>query len=398
MIPNHPWADAVPIGWNLVPARTMARPTDTSVSDSDGTVTVFRDGQVTLRRLRRTDGFTEALKEIGYHGIKTGELAIHSMDAFAGAMGISEADGKVSPVVHTYSVDQDDVRYVNWQLKALSSTGYIQSLAKGIRERSTAFGPREFRRLPMLRPPLEFQRSVADFLDRETAQMDALIAAQEDLVAKLIHRRGSALKHLVTHGVSGEDAYPSVRCRYLCRIQTGSGDTVDATEDGPYPFYVRSETALRHDKFEFNGPAVLTAGDGAGVGKIYHYVVGPFMAHQRVYVLDQFNHLSPRFFYYAFSAYFGERALDGSAKSTVHSVRRSMLTDLQLPVPPAREQAAIVDRLDETTSHMDRIIAAARESIGLLRERRVSVITAAVTGRLDPITGIEVSATELELV
>src|SRR5687767_8784973 len=70
------------------------------VREKDAVVTAFRDGQVTLRSNRRLDGFTEAALEIGYHGVRVGDVAVHSMDAFAGAIGVSDSDGKVSPVVH----------------------------------------------------------------------------------------------------------------------------------------------------------------------------------------------------------------------------------------------------------------------------------------------------------
>ncbi|MCX9076370.1 MAG: hypothetical protein OIN84_00190, partial [Candidatus Methanoperedens sp.] len=58
---------------------------------SDETVTCFRDGVVTLRKNRRLEGFTESLKEIGYQGVRKGDLVIHAMDAFAGAVGVSDS-------------------------------------------------------------------------------------------------------------------------------------------------------------------------------------------------------------------------------------------------------------------------------------------------------------------
>ena len=76
--------------------RKQKRP----VSGEDEVVTCFRDGQVTLRKNRRTTGFTESLTEVGYQGIKKGDLVIHQMDAFAGAIGVSDSDGKGTSVYH----------------------------------------------------------------------------------------------------------------------------------------------------------------------------------------------------------------------------------------------------------------------------------------------------------
>jgi len=61
------------------------------------------------------------------------------------------------------------------------------------------------------------------------------------------------------------------RLRYLCDIRTGDKDTADATDDGTYPFFVRSQKVRKIDTFSFDGEAVLTAGDGVGVGKVFHY-------------------------------------------------------------------------------------------------------------------------------
>lgn len=164
-----------------------------------------------------------------------------------------------------------------------------------------------------------------------------------------------------------------VRGRHLVRIRTGSGDTVDADPDGAYPFYVRSDAPLRSGRWEFDTTAVLTAGDGAGVAKVFHLVCGRFMAHQRVYVLDGFEKVLPRFFYLAFSSLFQFMALDGSAKSTVDSVRRPMIADMRLGVPPFDEQRRIVEYLDDETGRIDDFIAKQQSLIETLRERRVAI-------------------------
>lgn len=167
--------------------------------------------------------------------------------------------------------------------------------------------------------------------------------------------------------------WDSIRARHVVRIRTGSGDTVDAEPDGEYPFYVRSDQPLRSTRWEFDTTAVLTAGDGAGVAKVFHLVDGRFMAHQRVYVLDGFKRMTPRFFYYAFSSMFHLMALDGSAKSTVDSVRRHMIADMPLPLPSAEEQESIVRFLDHETAQIDELIAAQERLVELLKERRDAV-------------------------
>ena len=230
-------------------------------------------------------------------------------------------------------------------------------------------------------PPLAQQRRIANFLDRETAQVDKLIKKQESLIEQLRDRKTAAVL-LATQNWGGYKFTPT-RCRFLCNVETGSGDTINSVEEGSYPFYVRSDTPVRSDEWEFDGPAVLTAGDGAGVGKVFHLVDGRFMAHQRVYVMRDFKWVLPSYFYYAFSARFAEVALDGSAKSTVDSVRRAMITDLVLPIPEVPVQEEVVHHLDGKMESIDQLISKAEQFIELAQERRAALITAAVTGQLD---------------
>src|SRR3954467_11741292 len=92
------WVGAIPAHWAVKRAKFLFSLAQRQPREGDGIVTAFRDGQVTLRSNRRTDGFTNAMKEAGYQGVRKGDLVIHAMDAFAGAIGVSDSDGKCTPV------------------------------------------------------------------------------------------------------------------------------------------------------------------------------------------------------------------------------------------------------------------------------------------------------------
>jgi type I restriction enzyme S subunit len=174
------------------------------------------------------------------------------------------------------------------------------------------------------------------------------------------------------------------RLRFLCDIQTGDKDTENAVDDGLYPFFVRSQTVERIDTFTYDGEAVLTAGDGAGVGKVFHYYTGKFDFHQRVYMLCNFRSVSGRFVFNFMRENFCKVVLDGSAKSTVDSLRRPMFTNFPVAVPPPLEQTAITTFLDRETSKIDALVAEQRRLVELLKEKRQAVISHAVTKGLDP--------------
>ena len=132
----------------------------------------------------------------------------------------------------------------------------------------------------------------------------------------------------------------------VASICTGGKDTQNKVEDGEFPFYVRSNTIERINSSSFDGEAVLTSGDGVGVGKIYHYVNGKFDYHQRVYNIHNFNSgLIGRFFYYYFSQHFYKRVKRYSAKNSVDSVRMEMISRMEIPLPPLPEQQKIAEIL-----------------------------------------------------
>lgn len=138
----------------------------------------------------------------------------------------------------------------------------------------------------------------------------------------------------------------------IADITTGCRDVKDSVKNGEYPFYVRSKDVERINFYDFDCEAVLTAGDG-GAGKIFHYKNGKFAAHQRVYVISKFEKVDGKYFYYFFSKNFLQEVEKYTAKSTVDSVRRPMIANMEFPLPPFKEQQAIASALSDFDEHID---------------------------------------------
>ena len=137
-------------------------------------------------------------------------------------------------------------------------------------------------------------------------------------------------------------------------ITTGRRDVKDSVVNGKYPFYVRSKDVERINFYDFDCEAVLTAGDG-GAGKIFHYKNGKFAAHQRVYVISRFEEVDGKYFYYFFSKNFLKEVEKYTAKSTVDSVRRPMIANMEIPLPTLKEQQAIASTLSDFDEHIDNL-------------------------------------------
>lgn len=102
-----PWVDMIPETWSVRRGKTILKLLNRPIRDDDEIITCFRDGEVTLRKNRREDGFTIALQETGYQGIEPGDLVVHGMDGFAGSIGISDSRGKATPVLNVMDSTQN---------------------------------------------------------------------------------------------------------------------------------------------------------------------------------------------------------------------------------------------------------------------------------------------------
>ena len=144
--------------------------------------------------------------------------------------------------------------------------------------------------------------------------------------------------------------------QYLAGITTGAKNTQDRVSDGTYPFFVRSQTVERINSYSYDGVAVLTAGDGVGTGKVFHYINGKFDFHQRVYKISEFaERLDGYFFYLYFSKNFYNRIMQMTAKSSVDSVRREMIAKMLIPLPTKAEQTAIATALNDADALITQI-------------------------------------------
>ena len=179
-------------------------------------------------------------------------------------------------------------------------------------------------------------------------------------------------------GVIPEDWNPDYIENFAV-ITTGSKNTQDRIEDGEYPFFVRSQTVERINSYSFDGEAVLTAGDGVGTGKVFHYINGRFDVHQRVYRISNFaERVNGFFFYLYFSTHFFNRIMQMTAKSSVDSVRRDMIARMLVPLPPTEaEQRAIAQAL----SNMDALLGALDRLIAKKRDLKQAVMQQLLTGQ-----------------
>lgn len=165
----------------------------------------------------------------------------------------------------------------------------------------------------------------------------------------------------------------------VAKIGTGNKDTKDRIDNGEYPFYVRSDTVERIDSYSYDGVAILTSGDGVGVGKNFHFVDGKFDYHQRVYAIRNFTEdVIPRYIYEYFAEKFYPRVVRMSAKNSVDSVRMDMIAKMQILFPSKKEQEKIARFL----TVVDERIATMDKKVELLQQYKKGVMQKIFTQKL----------------
>ena len=277
----------------------------------------------------------------GYKKVDCGDFVI-SLRSFQGGIEYSEYEGLVSPA---YTVLKPIVPICDGYYKAYFKTvDYISRLNKGtygIRD-GKQVGFEDFGDMILHYPSLAEQEKIAEVLSVQ----DKLIALKE----KLIEEKMKQKKHLMQRLLHG-NGWEKRKLSELAEIDTGGADTQDKKENGAYPFFVRSATIEKIDSYTYNGEAILIPGDGK-IGEIFHYYVGKFNYHQRVYKISSFRDCIGKFIYYYLQLFFKKRAYTMTAKATVDSLRMEMLSDMPISLPNLKQQQKITAILSAADSEI----------------------------------------------
>lgn len=191
------WIELMPAHWACIRGKYILRYLQKPIREDDGVITCFRDGEVTLRSNRREDGFTMSDKEIGYQGIDVGDLVVHGMDGFAGAIGISDSRGKASPVLNVLDTKQNK-RYIMYYLRSMAYSDVFLALATGIRVRSCDLRWNKLAELQYPVPPIDEQEAIVKHIDAVIQKTDAVIADKKAQLETLDEYKKSLIYEYVT--------------------------------------------------------------------------------------------------------------------------------------------------------------------------------------------------------
>ncbi len=293
----------------------------------------------------------------------------------------------------------------------------VQAYSEGVGY--PAINPVQLGRLAVWIPKLDEQHSIAAFLDRETAKIDALVAKKERLIVLLQEKRAALITHAVTKGLdptvpmkgSGIEWLGKIpahwevkRLKHVAKepLQYGASEASEFNDPGE-PRFIRitdiDETGqLREDTFrslpeEIARPYLLKRGDlllarsGATVGKTFLYQESWGKACYAGYLIRLRTNnavCTPEFVsYFTLSSAYWSWLSGTFIQATIQNVSAERYANLRVTLPPLREQQQITSFLDRETAKLDALIAKVREGIEKLKEYRTALISAVVTGKID---------------
>lgn len=411
------WLGQIPTHWELLKAKYMFQKNKREVQDGDKVITCFRDGQVTLRENRRTTGFTESITEIGYQGIRKGDLVIHQMDAFAGAIGVSDADGKGTSVYHCCTPKGEYLTYYYAHvIREMALKGYIQSLYRGIRERSSDFNYVTFGNCLLPVPTPSEQRQIVAYLDYKSNKINERICQRERELQTLSELKQAEIATVVIRGlvpnvpmkesgiewlgkipahwnvkriasVSHEINDSNVTMEYTQPSQFKFGEIVlkSIIGEGEYDENIKKCTLFKKNDILINGLNLNYDFVTQRVAKSnYDGIITP--AYIVIRVKDG---LSADYAMFLFKSIDNKKIFNGWGTGIRLTLSYKELKKQCIPIPPKEEQDAIVAYLQSRITFIDNYIAKLKEEINYLQEYKQRLISDVVTGKVD-VRGVEI--------
>jgi len=357
----------------------------------------------------------------GYKLCRAGDLVMNIMLAWNRALGVSEHTGIVSPAYCVFEcVSNNELKFLHYLLRSDEYTRYFKAFSSGVIDSRLRLYPDAFMRLECIVPPLNEQRQIARFLDRETAKIDDLVAEQERLIALLKEKRHAVISHAVTKGLNPDARMKDSGIRFLGAVPkhwklaslknfislstSGPRGWSDRVSDEGALFFQSQNIGLRMDVKLENAKRIsvppgteaqrakLSVGDvvvcitGARTGAVAHVNALDVEAYvnQHVCLLrpDQ-DKVYSRFLAYVLISSQVQEQLGASTYGLKQGLGLEDLRSTVVPIPENAEAVSIVEYLDSTTSVLDQLVEEADRSIRLLQERRSALISAAVTGKID---------------
>lgn len=416
-----PWIGEIPEHWNVLRGKNILTLLERPVQEDDDIITCFRDGEVTLRKNRREEGFTVSMKEIGYQGVETGDLVVHGMDGFAGAIGVSDSRGKATPVLNVMD-SKENKRYLMYYLRAAAYKDVFMSLSTGIRVRSCDLRWNKLSVFPFLIPDINEQDSIVTYIDNLVKRVDDIICKAKVSIEEYKSWKASIIYEAVTKGLDSDvemkdsgvewigdipNSWDVLKLKYVIAF-IESGVSVNASqsaaEEGKigvlktssvskYSFRPEENKEVNLDELgrvscpvrantiivsRMNTPELVGA-----CGYVEQDYPNLFLP-DRLWQVHFLNSVVVKYIWYYLSSNYIRNyysSLSSGTSSSMQNISKGQFENARLLLPPPEVQRDIVEFLDKKCATLDSLVAEKESLIADLEAYKKSLIFEVVTGK-----------------
>lgn len=414
------WLGEVPFSWDVRRAKYLFE-IKKRIAGVDGfdILSITQQG-IKIKDIESNDGQI-SMDYSKYQVVEVGDFAMNHMDLLTGYVDIAQTLGVTSPDYRVFSIRKKEICDAKYFL-SLFQNGYRQKIFYAFGQGASQLGrwrlpTDQFNDFVFPLPPLEEQKKIVAFLDRETAKIDSLISEQEKLISLLAEKRQATISHAVTKGLAANPLMKYSGVEWLGDVpdtwevwklshvfsNIGSGttpksddrkyydkgnipwlNTGDLNDGVLYDCSKRiNEIAIKeYTSLKLYPPnSIVIAMYGATIGKLA-IIKFTTTVNQACCVFGETEKIEPRFLFYWFWGV-RKQIISLATGGGQPNISQETLRSLRIGVPNFAEQLSIVSFLDDELRKIDKLLSATNRGIELLQERRGALISAAVTGKID---------------
>ena len=411
---NIPWIGDIPSHWDVQRGKNVLTLLDRPVLDTDDVITCFRDGEVTLRKNRREEGFTLSFQEIGYQGIEPGDLVVHGMDGFAGSIGVSDSRGKATPVLNVMDSIHNK-RFLMYYLRTAAYKDVFMSLSTGIRVRSCDLRWNKLSVFPFVLPERAEQDRIAEYIDNKLLQINNIIVEAKASIEEYKAWKASIIYEAVTKGLDPNVEMKDSGVRWIGEMPTswnrtklsncfetiGSGTTPTSDDDSYYGgeinwlqsgdinggYVYETKKKITNDAYSafsalkiYNAPFLAIAMYGASIANTSIVNIDA-CTNQACCVFCNANELVDMNFVFFAVLAAKEELLLSARGGTQPNINQDVLKKLMIPIPSKKDQEDIAKYLVDKCTTIQELIGEKETLVEDLESYKKSLIFEVVTGK-----------------
>lgn len=384
------WWEEIPTHWDLKKAKHMFSLVTENVSDSSLP-------KIALENIESWTGkYIETDSEFMGEGVefKKDDILFGKLRPYLAKVYKAEFTGQAVGDIYVFRGNEEQApEYLKYLLLSYPFISVVDGSTYGAKMPRANWNFISHLVLPC--PPKIEQKNIATYLDRKVSQIDATIAEKEQMLEDLKNYRSAIISEAVTKGLdrnveirdSGIDKFPMIRSnwntsklKYIASIRSGSALPINnIKKDALYEVYGGNGCMGRADEYNTESPAIIIGRVGALCGNV-HLIKTKKWVTDNALILNIKRDVTYEYLYYYLTAYDLNTLNSSNAQPLITGTK---VLDVVTPMPSLNEQIMIANYLDDKTSMIDETIDQITVQIVELKSYKSSLITEAVTGKID---------------